>query len=525
MLYFSKLKLVIIYCIIIFLSLFAFANFIENKENFVLSKKVNLGLDLQGGSYLLLEVDSQPIIDRSLQEKLLQLRKYFKTNKIKYKNLKLKDEAINFHLSENDIERFEDFFLDKDNSINTYYNIYRSYEMDYFITDQDDLSPAENLVTITYTKFGLIEIKNSTLDQSLEIVRRRIDEVGTNEPTIIRRGNDRILIELPGLSDPNRIKNLLGKTANLTFRLVSETESDFGSELLYFEDSEQQLNISKRILLSGDNLITAKPSFDNQNNETTVNFSLDRVGSKKFARATTNNVGKRLAIILDNKIMSAPTIREPIIGGNGVITGDFTFQSATDLALLLRSGALPAPLAIIEERTVGPDLGEDSIKAGAISLMIGFLLVIIYMLYKYRQLGIIADLALIINLVLLIGILTILEATLTLPGIAGIILTVGMAVDANVLIFERIKEEMKIEKSTIHAFDMGYKRAQSAVLDANITTLISAVILFFLGSGPVKGFAVTLGIGIVTTLFSAYFFARHLSSIYAMKNKDKQIVL
>ena len=525
MLYFSKLKLVIIYCIIIFLSLFAFANFIENKENFVLSKKVNLGLDLQGGSYLLLEVDSQPIIERSLQEKLLQLRKYFKTNKIKYKNLKLKDETINFHLSENDIERFEDFFLNKDNSINTYYNIYRSYEMDYFITDQDDLSPAENLVTITYTKFGLIEIKNSTLDQSLEIVRRRIDEVGTNEPTIIRRGNDRILIELPGLSDPNRIKNLLGKTANLTFRLVSETENDFGSELLYFEDSEQQLNISKRILLSGDNLITAKPSFDNQNNETTVNFSLDRVGSKKFARATTNNVGKRLAIILDNKIMSAPVIREPIVGGSGVITGDFTFQSATDLALLLRSGALPAPLAIIEERTVGPDLGEDSIKAGAISLMIGFLLVIIYMLYKYRQLGIIADLALIINLVLLIGILTILEATLTLPGIAGIILTVGMAVDANVLIFERIKEEMKIEKSTIHAFDMGYKRAQSAVLDANITTLISAVILFFLGSGPVKGFAVTLGIGILTTLFSAYFFARHLSSFYAMKNKDKQIVL
>ena len=525
MLYFSKLKLVTIYFIIVFLSLFSFVNFVENEDNILLSKKVNLGLDLQGGSYLLLEVDSQPAIKQKLQNKLLNLRKALKNEKIKYKNLKLQNEAINFQLSENDIKRFEDFFLNKENPINNYYNIYRSYEMDYSITDLNDLSSTENLVTITYTKFGLIEIKNTTLDQSLEIVRRRIDEVGTNEPTIIRRGNDRILIELPGLDDPNRIKNLLGKTANLTFRLVSETESDFGSELLYFEDSEQQLNISKRILLSGDNLITAKPSFDNQNNETTVNFSLDRVGSKKFARATTNNVGKRLAIILDNKIMSAPVIREPIVGGSGVITGDFTFQSATDLALLLRSGALPAPLAIIEERTVGPDLGEDSIKAGAISLMIGFLLVIIYMLYKYRQLGIIADLALIINLVLLIGILTILEATLTLPGIAGIILTVGMAVDANVLIFERIKEEMKIEKSTIHAFDMGYKRAQSAVLDANITTLISAVILFFLGSGPVKGFAVTLGIGILTTLFSAYFFARHLSSFYAMKNKDKQIVL
>ena len=459
MLYFSKIKLFTIYLIIIFLSLFSFANLIDEKENFILSKKVNLGLDLQGGSYLLLEVDSKPIIDRNLQEKLLKLRKYLKKNKIKYQNLKLKNETINFELSENDIEGFEVFFLNKENSINNYYNIYRSYEMDYAISDLGDLSPVKNLVTITYTKFGLIEIKNTTLDQSLEIVRRRIDEVGTNEPTIIRRGNDRILIELPGLNDPNRIKNLLGKTANLTFRLVSEAEDDFGSELLHFEDSKQQLNISKRILLSGDNLVTAKPSFDNQNNETTVNFSLDRIGSKKFARATTNNVGKRLAIILDNKIMSAPVIREPIVGGSGVITGDFTFQSATDLALLLRSGALPAPLAIIEERTVGPDLGEDSIKAGAISLLIGFLLVIIYMLYKYRQLGIIADLALIINLVLLIGILTILEATLTLPGIAGIILTVGMAVDANVLIFERIKEEMKIEKSTIHAFGYGLQES------------------------------------------------------------------
>ena len=228
---------------------------------------------------------------------------------------------------------------------------------------------------------------------------------------------------------------------------------------------------------------------------------------------------------MDNKIISAPTINEPITGGNGQISGNFTFQSATDLALLLRSGALPAPLKIIEERTVGPDLGEDSIKAGSISLLIGFLLVILFMLLKYRQLGIIADLALIVNLVLLIGILTILEATLTLPGIAGIILTVGMAVDANVLIFERIKEEMKTEKSNIHAFDMGYKKAQSAVVDANITTLISAIILFFLGSGPVKGFAVTLGIGILTTLFSAYFFARHLSSYYIKKNRDKEIIL
>ena len=382
-----------------------------------------------------------------------------------------------------------------------------------------------NLVKIEYSKYGLVEIKISSLDQSLEIVRRRIDEVGTNEPTIIKRGNDRILIELPGLEDPNRVKKLLGRTANLTFRLVSDTENLFGSKILSFENSDDQLNISKRIILSGDNLVNSQPNLDRLTNEAIVNFTFDRVGAKKFGRATSDNVGKRLAIVLDNKIISAPVIREPITSGKGQISGDFTFQSATDLALMLRSGALPAPLKIIEERTVGPDLGEDSIKAGAISLLIGFLLVIFYMLYKYKRLGIIADLSLIVNLLLLMGTLTILEATLTLPGIAGIILTVGMAVDANVLIFERIKEEIKIDSSNINAFDAGYKKAQSAVLDANITTLISAIILFFLGSGPVKGFAVTLGIGILTTLFSAYFFSRHLSSFYVMKNKDKKNII
>ena len=521
MLYFSKLKLLVIYSIIIILSFFFLVNFININDNYILSKKVNLGLDLQGGSYLLLEVDSLPIINQNLQQKVINLKKYFKKNKIKYQNLNLTNQTINFKLSNEGIVKFEEMFLDKNNDknnqLNLYYGKYRSYEMNHSIEN--------NNIQIEYSKYGIIEMKISSLDQSIEIVRRRIDEVGINEPTIIKRGNDRILIELPGLEDPNRIKKLLGKTANLTFRIVSENEDVFGSELLFYEKSDAQLNISKRVIISGDNLINAQPTLDRQNNKAVVSFTFDRSGAKKFGRATSRNVGKRLAIILDNKIISAPVIQEPILSGNGQISGDFTFQSATDLALLLRSGALPAPLTIIEERTVGPDLGEDSIKSGAISLAIGFLLVIIYMLFKYRQLGIIADIALIINLILLVGILTILEATLTLPGIAGIILTVGMAVDANVLIFERIKEEMKTEDSNIHAFDSGYKKAQSAVLDANITTLISAIILFFLGSGPVKGFAVTLGIGILTTLFSAYFLARHLSSFYVMMNRDKKIIL
>ena len=524
MLYFSKIKIVTIYFIISFLTLFSLANFFNNDDFFLLSKKVNLGLDLQGGSYLLLDVDSAPVVKQKLQTKLISLRNYFKKENINYKNLQLNNELINFNLTKSDIPKFEDFFLDKTNSINFYFNKYRSYEMDHNIITLNN-STYNQLIEIGYSKYGLIEIKSSTLEQSLEIVRRRIDEVGTKDPTIIKKGNDRILIELPGLEDPNRIKKLLGKTANLTFRIVTESEDAFGSELVSFETGDEKLNVSKRVILSGDNLTNANPVLDNQTNQAVVSFTFDRKGARKFARATSNNVGKRLAIVLDNKIISAPSIREPILSGSGQITGNFTFQTATDLALLLRSGALPAPLTIIEERTVGPDLGEDSIKAGAISLLIGFLLVISFMLFKYRLLGIIANLALIVNLILLIGILTILEATLTLPGIAGIILTVGMAVDANVLIFERIKEEMKVEKSNIHAFDVGYKKAQSAILDANITTLISAIILFFLGSGPVKGFAVTLAIGITTTLFCAYFFARHLTSFYVMKNKDKKIII
>ena len=371
--------------------------------------------------------------------------------------------------------------------------------------------------------YGLVLIKNSSLEQAIEIVRRRVDELGTNEPTIVKRGNDRVLVELPGLDDPSRIKKLLGKTANLSFQFVSnKAEGSFGIEKLKYDGEDNEEFVSRRIIISGENLVDASPSMNSQTNETVVTFNLDRVGTKKFAKATTSGVGKKLAIILDNKIISAPTISEAIIGGSGQITGDFTFQSATDLALLLRSGALPAPLNIIEERTVGPDLGKDSIKAGIISLIIGFCLVVIFMLYKYKYFGVIANIALILNLVILLGILTIFEATLTLPGIAGIILTVGMAVDANVLIFERIKEEIKNEKNKVIAFDSGYTKSRTTILDANITTFIAAFILFFMGTGPIKGFSITLGVGIITSLFTVYFIARLLTSIYVLRNKDKE---
>ena len=409
----------------------------------------------------------------------------------------------------------ETFFLDKESEINPYYNQYKSHQF--------DLSMEDNEFTLKLSKYGLIEIKTSSQDQALEIVRRRVDEVGTNEPNILKRGNNRILVELPGLDDPMRIKSLLGKTANLTFRFVTQNDNDtFGTEILPFEDDVNEAMVSKRIILNGENLLDAQPQMNNQTNETVVSFTLDRVGAKRFGKATSTGIGKQLAIVLDGKIVSAPVIRDTIASGNGQISGNFTFQSATDLALLLRSGALPAPLNIIEERTVGPDLGQDSINAGVIALIIGFLLVIIFMFFKYKVFGLIANITLLVNLFFLIGILTLFEATLTLPGIAGIILTVGMAVDANVLIFERIKEECKKEKNNIIAFDTGYIKSKTAIIDANITTLISAIILFFMGSGPVKGFSVTLAVGIFTTLFSVYFIARMLTGLYVIKYKDKE---
>jgi protein-export membrane protein SecD len=506
---FSKINILLIYIIFFLISIFSVLNF-QNNNNIILDKKVNLGLDLQGGSYLLLEINSDSLVEEKIQSKVIPIKKLFREKNLSYTDFKINKK--NLTLKMNDLEKFElIFFSRKENLINPYIDNYRAFELDYKKLDN-------NYVQISLSRFGLLTINNSALKQSIEIVRRRIDDVGTKEPTILQRGEKRILVELPGLKDPERIKTLLGKTAKLNFRMVSEN-SEFGVDKLISEIGEP-LKISKRIVMSGENLIDAQPSIQNQQNEPTVSFTLDRIGSQKFGRATTDNVGKRLAIVLDGKIISAPNINEPITSGKGVISGNFTFQEATDLALLLRSGALPTPLDVVEERTVGPDLGEDSIKSGITSLIVGFILVIFFMLYKYKLFGLIANIALIANLLMLVGVLTILEATLTLPGIAGIILTVGMAVDANVLIFERIKEELKTEKSIIHAFDSGYSKAKITVLDANITTLIAAIILFAFGSGPVKGFAITLGIGILTTLFTAYFLARHLTSIIVLRKKN-----
>ena len=512
MLNFSKINVLIIYLLFLFTAIFSLLNF-QDENNRLINKKINLGLDLQGGSYLLLEINSDNLVKEKIQAKVIPIKKLLKDNGINYSNFKINEK--NLSLSLDNIDKFDLLFnARRDNLVNPYIDNYRSFELEYN-------KVKNNQIEIFFSKFGLLTINNSALKQSIEIVRRRIDDVGTKEPTILQRGEKRILVELPGLKDPERIKALLGKTAQLNFRLVSDN-NEFGVDKLISENGEK-LDVSKRIIMSGENLIDAQPSIQNQSNEPTVSFTLDRLGAQKFGRATTDNVGKRLAIVLDGEIVSAPNINEPITSGNGMISGNFTFQEATDLALLLRSGALPTPLLVVEERTVGPDLGEDSIKSGITSLIVGFILVILFMFYKYKIFGFIANTALIANLLMLIGVLTILEATLTLPGIAGIILTVGMAVDANVLIFERIKEELKTEKSIIHAFDTGYSKAKITVLDANITTLIAAIILFAFGSGPVKGFAITLGIGIITTLFTAYFLARHLTSLIVLNTTNKEI--
>ncbi len=515
MLYFSKFRIISVILISLFFILIASSNLFKFENN-LLNKKINLGLDLQGGSYLLLEIDNNPVIEQKIQNLSITIRNYFKDKNIRIKNLKILGQKLSFSVDENFKQTILDTFNDEESELNPYYPRFKSHQLN--ITEEN------NIFFVNYSTQGIVKLKTSSQDQALEIVRRRIDEIGTNEPNILKRGNDRILVELPGLDDPMRIKSLLGKTANLTFRFVTNNDQDsFGAEKLRYEDeSEDAALVSKRIILSGDNLLDAQPRMDSETNETVVTFTLDRVGAKRFGKATSTGIGKQLAIVLDGKIISAPVIRDTIASGSGQISGGFTFQSATDLALLLRSGALPAPLNIIEERTVGPDLGQDSINAGMIALAIGFVLVIVFIFVKYKIFGLITNITLILNLFLLIGILTIFEATLTLPGIAGIILTVGMAVDANVLIFERIKEELKNEKNNLIAFDSGYTKSRTAILDANITTLLAAIILFFMGSGPIKGFSLTLGIGIFTTLFSVYFIARLLTVLYVYRNKEKE---
>ena len=517
MLYFSRLKVFSIISVI-FIGIYFFLPNLSffNNSKFFSEKRVNLGLDLQGGSYLLLEIDSNPLIEQRLQAKSLEVRRELRKNNIQYKNFSFSKNSLVFTFDEKQKETLDKILNDR--SINS--NIKtggKEFEIIY----------ENNIIKLIFTKENVNLIKKNALDQSIEIVRNRIDELGTKEPNIVTRGLDRILVELPGLKDPSAIKKLLGKTAKLTLRFVanSSDENSLGVETLSSKSSGSQYSVEKRIIISGENLIDAQPGFDQLNNSSVVNFKLDNIGSRKFALASKENVGRYLAIVLDKDVVSSPVIREAIVTGSGQISGNFTTQEANELAILLRAGALPAPLNIIEERSVGPDLGKESIEKGILSLIIGFLLVMIYMIYNYRIFGVFSNVSLLTNLVLISGVLSIFGATLTLPGIAGIILTVGMAVDSNVLIYERVKEELKKEKNYLIAFDTAYKKVLTTILDSNVTTLIAAFVLYYMGSGPVKGFAITLGIGILSTFFTTYVLGRLLVAKYIKNNKETIIVI
>ena len=517
MLYFSRLKVFSIISVI-FIGIYFFLPNLTffNNSKFFSEKRVNLGLDLQGGSYLLLEIDSNPLIEQRLQTKSLEVRRELRKNNIQYKNFSFSKNSLVFTFDEKQKETLDKILNDR--SINS--NIKtggKEFEIIY----------ENNIIKLIFTKENVNLIKKNALDQSIEIVRNRIDELGTKEPNIVTRGLDRILVELPGLKDPSAIKKLLGKTAKLTLRFVanSSDENSLGVETLSSKSSGSQYSVEKRIIISGENLIDAQPGFDQLNNSSVVNFKLDNIGSRKFALASKENVGRYLAIVLDKDVVSSPVIREAIVTGSGQISGNFTTQEANELAILLRAGALPAPLNIIEERSVGPDLGKESIEKGILSLIIGFLLVMIYMIYNYRIFGVFSNVSLLTNLVLISGVLSIFGATLTLPGIAGIILTVGMAVDSNVLIYERVKEELKKEKNYLIAFDTAYKKVLTTILDSNVTTLIAAFVLYYMGSGPVKGFAITLGIGILSTFFTTYVLGRLLVAKYIKNNKETIIVI
>ena len=530
MIYFSNTKILSILLVIFIALMFAVPNFFTKDQlnsfpSFIPKQQVNLGLDLQGGSHLLLEVDTVEIIKERLENLNSDVRRVLKKNNIQYSNFKNTEDNLKFVVEEFPAEIQKEIL---EISVSNSQNILQMGDQTNLVITRD-----ENQVSISFTdEFIKLAVSNAVA-QSLEIVRRRIDELGTREPSIQRQGSSRIIIQLPGIDDPDRIKALLGQTAKLTFQLVDTStnydplnpkKAPVGSEILPSDtDDSFKYIVKKRVMVGGENLVDAQPGFDPQTNEPIVSFRFDRLGASKFGRVTQQNVGKPFAIILDDTVISAPVIREAILGGSGQISGGFDSEEANDLAILLRAGALPAPLIILEERSVGPDLGADSIEAGQYAAIIGFVAVIIFMMFVYRYFGFLADIALIINLFMVLGILSLFQATLTLPGIAGIILTIGMAVDANVLIFERVKEEIRSGSKMINAVENGYKRALSTILDANITTLIAAVILFFMASGPVRGFSITLAIGIFTSVFTAFTFTRLLISIYAKSLKPSLV--
>ena len=516
MLHFTRWKAVGTLLITVVLCLLAVPNLLspqtlQSLPNFM-HRKIVLGLDLQGGSHILLEVDSKAIQRERVETLRDDVRRVMRDARIGYTNLAIQGLSVTLRIRETaDVPEALRKLRELSNPIGGVFGTTTQRDVD--VADAGD-----GTIRLTVTEAGVTERVRQAVNQSIEIVRRRVDELGTVEPSIQRQGLDRVLVQVPGLDDPARLKQLLGRTAKLTFRFVDvsmsaqqaiENRPPPESEVLMSSDRPPQpYLIERRVMVSGEDLVDAQPGFDQRTKEPIVTFRFNNNGARRFAQATQQNVGRPFAIILDNEVISAPVIREPILGGSGQISGNFTVQQANDLAILLRAGALPAPLTIIEERTVGPGLGQDSIRAGVNAAYLGMLLVVVFMFATYGLFGLFANIAVAANVGMILGILSLLQATLTLPGIAGIVLTVGIAVDSNVLIYERIREEVRAGRSTIMALDAGFGQALRTILDSNITTFIAAAVLFFIGTGPVRGFAVTFGIGILTTLFTAFTLTR-----------------
>ena len=513
MLFFSRWKVAAILLTAAIVCLFAVPNFFS--ENTLRNwpswaqRHIVLGLDLQGGSSLLLEVDVNAVRKDKLQAISDDVLRILRQNRIQFTGRAIKGNSVEVRITRDS---------DVENAVGKLRELSQPVSSVMGSTGQRsvDISESGGLITLTPTEPALVERIRQTVDQSIQIIERRVNELGLVEPIIQRQGASRILVQVPGLQDPSRLKEIIGKTAKLDFRMVDlsmtpeqalASHPPANSEILDGEGGSKYL-IDKRVLVSGGDLVDAQPGFDQRNGQPIVNFRFNSSGARKFAEVTKANVGKPFAIVLDNKVISAPVINEPIPGGAGQISGNFTVQSANDLAILLRAGALPAPLTVVEERTVGPGLGQDSINAGEHAAYAGAALVVIFMLVTYGLFGLFANIAVAVNVAMIFGLLSLLGATLTLPGIAGIVLTVGIAVDSNVLIYERIREEVRAGRTAISAIDAGFTRALATILDSNITTFIAAAVLFYIGTGPVRGFAVTLGIGILTSLFTAFTLTR-----------------
>ena len=486
----------------------------EDTGNWYLDNRLNLGLDLQGGSYLLLEVQTEVLIKEEFENFSDTIRIISREKRIKINNIEFVDDELKIRFDTSDmLDEIRSSFLQNYRLVN--FNL------------------KNNVVTITIDDLYKKNIQDSAIKQSLEIVRKRIDESGTKEPLIQRSGKNRILLQLPGIKDPERIKDLLGKTAKLNFHMVDDEDSKslslnlapFGKMIVAdIKNEEIKYLLEKKSKVGGENLIDANASFDPTEGHA-VSFRFDTTGAQKFGKATSENIGKRFAVVLDGVVITAPVINSAITGGSGIITGNFSSQEATDLAVLLRAGALPAPLQVVEERSVGPGLGADSIAAGKIASIIGMVLVCIFMILIYGSFGVIANISLIANLFIIVALLGTIGATLTLPGIAGIVLTIGMAVDANVLIFERIKEENFKNKKIYETVKKGFDRALSTILDANITTLIASLLLFVFGSGPIKGFSITLSLGVIASMFTALMLTNLLIHFYISFTSKKELKL